>query len=233
DVASMKAAGERLALYYLETSAEIGTPLDRSLIAASCLAQEYEEAKTALRATREAWFDALNDHLGDADLAMTVQLIGAGMYFNQCFGLSQEEGLDPVKIVLASLGVPEDSGTGCGRRSAETQASSPAYGCLISLEVVYLLQPVHRSVDAFVPGLELQGQVERVVPSLVEVAAHEPQVLLLGGLPHIALLALTRARVLGGLRPQTPALADLVRRLLVDEVSDPAVHRPVAGGVDD
>lgn len=33
DVASMKAAGDRLHMYYLETSAETGTPLDRSLIA--------------------------------------------------------------------------------------------------------------------------------------------------------------------------------------------------------
>src|SRR5699024_10300679 len=99
DVASMKAAGERLALYCLETSAEIGTPLDRSLIAVSCLAPVYEEAKTALRTTREAWFDALNDHLGDADLAMNVQLIGDGMYFNQNYGLAQEEALEHVKNV--------------------------------------------------------------------------------------------------------------------------------------
>src|SRR5699024_11558341 len=100
----MKAAGERLDLYYLETSAEIGTPLDRSLIAASCLAQEYEEAKTALRATREAWFDALNDQLGDADLAMTVQLIGEGMTFNQNLGFIQEVALEQVTKVLTRLG---------------------------------------------------------------------------------------------------------------------------------
>src|SRR5699024_6848543 len=112
DVASMKAAGERLALYYLETSAEIGTPLDRSLIAASCLAQEYEAAKTALRATREAWFDALNAHLGDADLAMPVQLIADGIYSNSHFGLIQQEALEHVKHVLARLGRPEASGTG-------------------------------------------------------------------------------------------------------------------------
>lgn len=105
DVDSMKAAGDRLHVYYLETSAEIGTPLDRSLIAASCLAQEHEEAKTALRQTREAWFDVLNDHLGDADLAMTIQLIGDGMYFNQNFGLSQDEALGHVKNVLARLGL--------------------------------------------------------------------------------------------------------------------------------
>lgn len=105
DVESMKAAGKRLHLYYLETSAEIGTPLDRSLIAASCLAQENDEAKSALRRTREAWFNALNDHLGDADMAMTIQLIGDGMYFNQNFGLSQDEALAHVKNVLERLGL--------------------------------------------------------------------------------------------------------------------------------
>ena len=96
---------ERLHFYYLETSAEVGTPLDRSLIAASCLAQEHDEAKTALRKTREAWFNQLNDHLGDADLAMTVQLIGDGMYFNQNFGLAQDEALAHVKRVLTRLGL--------------------------------------------------------------------------------------------------------------------------------
>lgn len=105
DVESMKSAGERLHLYYLETSAEVGTPLDRSLIAASCLAQENVEAKNALRRTREAWFDVLNDHLRDPDMAMTIQLIGDGMYFNQNFGLSQDDALEHVKNVLARLGL--------------------------------------------------------------------------------------------------------------------------------
>ena len=105
DVESMKAAGDRLHMYYLETSAEVGTPLDRSLIAAGCLAAEYEEAKSALRQTRETWFDVLSDHLGDPDLAQTIQLIGDGMYFNQGFGLSQDEALAHVKIVLARLGL--------------------------------------------------------------------------------------------------------------------------------
>lgn len=104
DVEEMKAAGERLH-YYLETSAEVGTPLDRSLIAAGCLALENKDAKAALRKTREAWFNVLNDHLGDADLAMTIQLIGDGMYFNQNFGLSQDEALDHVKRVLERLGL--------------------------------------------------------------------------------------------------------------------------------
>ncbi|MDN5587350.1 MAG: TetR/AcrR family transcriptional regulator [Brevibacterium sp.] len=105
DVESMKSAGDRLHLYYLETSAEVGTPLDRSLIAAERLAQENAEAKNALRKTREAWFDVLNNHLGDPDMAMTIQLIGDGMYFNQNFGLSQDEALTHVKNVLGRLGL--------------------------------------------------------------------------------------------------------------------------------
>src|SRR5256885_7705415 len=40
-------------------------------------------------------------------------------------------------------------------------------------------------------------QVQRVVARLVQVAAVEPQRLLLRGLPHVALLALPRSRVLG------------------------------------
>lgn len=105
DVESMRAAGDRLHMYYLETSAEVGTALDRSLIAAGRLAQENEEAKTALRKTREAWFDVLNEHLGDPHLAQTVQLIGDGMYFNQNFGLSQDDALEHVKNVLTRLGL--------------------------------------------------------------------------------------------------------------------------------
>ncbi|UVI36750.1 TetR/AcrR family transcriptional regulator [Brevibacterium spongiae] len=105
DVEEMKAAGERLHYHYLETSAEVGTALDRSLIAAGCLALENDDAKAALRTTREAWFNTLNDHLGDADLAMTIQLIGDGMYFNQNFGLSQDDALAHVKRILKRLGL--------------------------------------------------------------------------------------------------------------------------------
>src|SRR3954451_7897401 len=54
----------------------------------------------------------------------------------------------------------------------------------VSGEVVHLLESVHRRRDPLVAGLELQREVEGVVPRLVQVAAVEPQRLLLGGLPH-------------------------------------------------
>ncbi|GAA0037329.1 TetR/AcrR family transcriptional regulator [Brevibacterium metallidurans] len=105
DIEQMRAAELGPHVYYLDTAAETGTPLDRSLIAASRLAQEYDEARDALGETRVQWFDALNDHLGDPDLAMTIQLIGDGMYLNQNFGLSESEALGHVKNVLARLGL--------------------------------------------------------------------------------------------------------------------------------
>src|SRR5690606_28223261 len=71
-----------------------------------------------------------------------------------------------------------------------------------SAEVVHLLQPVDRGREALVTRLELQRQVERVVPRLVQVAAVEPQAVLLRGLPHVALLALPGAGVLGGVGAQ-------------------------------
>ena len=71
--------------------------------------------------------------------------------------------------------------------------------------MVDFLQPVHRRGDALHPRLELQRQVQRVVPGLVQVAAVEPQRFLLRRLPHVALLALPRAGslVVSEPRPQT------------------------------
>src|SRR4051795_6190924 len=62
--------------------------------------------------------------------------------------------------------------------------------------VVHLLQPVHRRGDGLVASLELQRQVQRIEPRLVQVAAVEPQVLHLRRLPHVPLFALPRPWVL-------------------------------------
>ncbi|MCY1209700.1 hypothetical protein D9M72_213620 [compost metagenome] len=97
---------------------------------------------------------------------------------------------------------------------------------------MHLLQAVDLHRHPHLPRLQLQGQVLRVVPGLVQVAAVEPERILLRGLPHVALFALPGAGVLGGVRAQAPAFADLVRDFRADQVRRPAVHRPVAGGVD-
>ena len=71
------------------------------------------------------------------------------------------------------------------------------------------------------------------MPGLVQVAAVEPEGLLLGRLPHVALFALPWPRVFRGVRAEAPYLAHLVGDLLGDEVGGPAVHRPIARRVDD
>src|SRR5207245_904070 len=49
----------------------------------------------------------------------------------------------------------------------------------------------------------------------------------------VAQLPLPRPRIIARVRAEAPALADLVGRLLADELFDPAVHRAIAGGEDD
>ena len=92
---------------------------------------------------------------------------------------------------------------------------------------------VDRGLEALEARLQLQREELRVVPRLVEVAAVHPQVRHLRRLPHVALLALPRTGVLGGVGAEAPALAEPVGGLGVDEVGDPAVHRVVAGGEHD
>src|SRR5438270_8428826 len=119
--------------------------------------------------------------------------------------------------------------TPVGWRSATHEA--PAAGIAArpgtrrqSTAVMDLMKSVHGCVEADRPGLELQREIERVVSRLVQVSAVEPQRLDLGGLPHIALLALPGAGILCGARPQPPYLADAIGDLLGDEVGRPAVH---------
>ena len=67
----------------------------------------------------------------------------------------------------------------------------------------------------------------------MQVAAVEPQPILLRGLPHVPLFALPRPGVLGGVRAKTPHLANLVRYLLRDQLGRPPVHGAIAGGQHD
>src|SRR5215475_3326055 len=61
----------------------------------------------------------------------------------------------------------------------------------------------------------------------------EPKRLLLGRLPHVSLLTFPWTRVFGRIRAQSPNLAYLVGHFPGNQVRCPAVHRTVAGGVDD
>lgn len=106
DAAAMAVAPQGPVDYYLETSVDSGSDLDRALIATAHLAQEHDDAaRVALAGAREAWFSVLRDHLGDEPLARTIQLVGDGLYFNDSTALSDPTALGHVRDVLARLGL--------------------------------------------------------------------------------------------------------------------------------
>ena len=64
--------------------------------------------------------------------------------------------------------------------------------------------------DVFEAGFELEGKVSGVVAGFGEVAAVEPEVGLVGGLPHVAEFAFPGAGVVLGIGAEAPDFADAV-----------------------
>jgi len=83
DVASMRAAPEGPAAFYVRSSLYTGSPLDRTIIATSRLAQgSYQSAVQILRTMRQRWFDVIVESVEDAAVARAVMLLGDGLYYN-------------------------------------------------------------------------------------------------------------------------------------------------------
>lgn len=106
DVAIMRTHELGPVEYYLVTSVDNGSDLDRALVAAARIAQENDSrAAVALADLRNGWFGVLAEHLGDEALARTIQLIGDGLYFDNTTGLSEDDALSHVRDVLRRLDV--------------------------------------------------------------------------------------------------------------------------------
>lgn len=83
DVEAMRGAEDGAAAFYVRTSAYTGSPLDRTIVATSRLAQgSHPEAVEALQSMRQRWFDVLVDAVADPAVARAVMLIGDGLYYN-------------------------------------------------------------------------------------------------------------------------------------------------------
>ena len=110
DATKMRAAKQGAVAYYLETSTHTGSDFDRAMIAAARIAQESDaRASAALDDLREAWFQVVDDQLGDDALARTVQLLCDALYFNETMGLSEEASMSAVRAVLSRLGALESA----------------------------------------------------------------------------------------------------------------------------
>ena len=80
--------------------------------------------------------------------------------------------------------------------------------------MVDLAEAVDADGKPFLARLELQGQVQRIMAGLVQIAAVEPQRRLLRRLLHVAQFTFPGTGVLRGRGAQAPALADPVCNFL-------------------
>lgn len=106
DVEQMRTAPEGPVEFYLTTSVDTGSTFDRALIAVSRIAQERDPRGTrAMAQLRDGWLAVLREHLADDSLAMTILLIGDGLYANDANGVAQAGAVDHARTVLARLAV--------------------------------------------------------------------------------------------------------------------------------
>ncbi|MFS0867238.1 TetR/AcrR family transcriptional regulator [Microbacterium sp. 179-B 1A2 NHS] len=83
DIDEMLAAPEGIIAAFVRTSQETDTPLDRSIVAASRLAQGgHPAASASLRRVRERWEATLRPHTRDETALQLVLLVSDGLYFN-------------------------------------------------------------------------------------------------------------------------------------------------------
>lgn len=83
DVAEMEAAPEGAAAHYVTTSAEVGTPFDRTFLAVFRLSLSADPRATeSIQRIRTRWLELIEDEVGDKDVSLAVLLMGDGLYYN-------------------------------------------------------------------------------------------------------------------------------------------------------
>ncbi|EXF24984.1 TetR family transcriptional regulator [Nesterenkonia sp. AN1] len=101
DLAVMRSDPSRAADYYIRSSLEVESPLERCNMAVTRLAQgSHPEANELLARCRTQWFEVLMDAVGHEDMVHLVMLLGDGIYFNASLtgtGAMPEE-TDPATI---------------------------------------------------------------------------------------------------------------------------------------
>ncbi|GGF14611.1 TetR/AcrR family transcriptional regulator [Subtercola lobariae] len=83
DVVNIRTAPAGVVDYFIRSSVNTESPLDRAIIAATRLAQGSQpKAQEALKSMQRAWFDVVSEAVGDPAVARTVMLISDGLYYN-------------------------------------------------------------------------------------------------------------------------------------------------------
>ena len=82
DLALMAAAAEGAATYFIRSSVWSDSPMDRSFVAATRLAEvAHEEARRRFAAIQQQWLDLIAADVGKG-MAKAVLYMGDGLYFN-------------------------------------------------------------------------------------------------------------------------------------------------------
>ncbi|WP_026552562.1 TetR/AcrR family transcriptional regulator [Arthrobacter sp. H20] len=101
DLEVMRADPAQAATYYVKSSLDLESPLERCNMAVTRLAQgSHPEANELLAKCRTQWFDVLMEAVGHEDMVHLVMLLGDGIYFNASLsgtGAMPEE-TDPATI---------------------------------------------------------------------------------------------------------------------------------------
>ena len=96
DVRSIRSAEDGPIDFFLRSSVNLESALDRAIIATTRLAQgSHPQARDALKAMQSAWFDVVLDEVGDRTLARTILLISDGLYYNSALLPGGIGGIDP------------------------------------------------------------------------------------------------------------------------------------------
>lgn len=83
EMTELEAAPEGIIAAFMRSSVHTGSPLDRSIVATTRLAQNgHPDAGDALRGVREIWEGALRPHTRDDAALQLVMLVSDGLYFN-------------------------------------------------------------------------------------------------------------------------------------------------------
>ncbi|WP_395242824.1 TetR/AcrR family transcriptional regulator [Agromyces sp. MMS24-K17] len=83
DVERIRTAPDGAVAYFVRSSTEVETPLDRTFVAAVRLAQGGEQrAAVAIDEVRDRWLEELRRHVADPTTALAIMLIGDGLYSN-------------------------------------------------------------------------------------------------------------------------------------------------------
>jgi len=112
DVEQIRAAPAGAIDYLIRTSMWEGTRLDHAIGAAVCLAQgAHPLANQALASTRRQWLAAIEEAVGDPDVAEAVMLISDGLYYESTLAgpgqlaadLTSEARLDRLLAVIGRM----------------------------------------------------------------------------------------------------------------------------------